>query len=93
MERPDDALRGSVVADCPPRGLDAAGQCGLADEPVTPHLVEQLDLGDHAVAVAEQMDEYVEDLRLDSHRSAVATQLTPLGIELAAVEGETRTQP
>jgi hypothetical protein len=24
---------------------------------------------------------------------AVATQLTPLGIELAAVEGETHTQP
>ena len=39
------------------------------------------------------MDEYVEDLRLDSHRLAVATQLTPLGIELAAVEGETHTQP
>ena len=39
------------------------------------------------------MDEDIEDLRLDSHRAAVAMQLTPLGIELAAVEGETHTQP
>src|SRR6185369_10758848 len=78
----------SVVADRAPGSLDAAGQCGLADEPVTPDLVQQLFLGHHPVAVAEQVDEDVEDLWLDRHALAIATQLEPLDIELAAIEGE-----
>src|SRR6185295_16365262 len=84
----DDPLAHSVVADRPSRSLDAARQRGLTDEPVPPHLIEQLLLGDHAVAVAEQVDEDIEDLRLDRHRLAVAAKLEALNVELAAIEGE-----
>src|SRR5690606_22709088 len=62
---PDHLLAPSVVADDPAGVLDAGGEGGFAHEAVTPDGVEQLVLGDHAVAVACKVEEYLEDLRLD----------------------------
>ena len=61
----DDPLGGAVVADGLAGGLDPAGERRLADEPVAPHLVEQLGLGHHPVAVRDEVGEHVEHLRLD----------------------------
>jgi hypothetical protein len=72
VQCPDDPLARSVVTDGASRGLDTARERRLTDEPVTPHLVEQFFLGHHAVTVTEQVDEDIEDLRLDRHCFTVA---------------------
>ena len=64
-ERPDQALTLPVVADGPARRRDAAAERRVGDEAVAPDAVEQLVLGDDAVAVLDQVGEDVEDLRLE----------------------------
>ena len=84
--RPDEALRFAVVAECPPGRLDPAGQGRLADEPSTPYRVEQLFLGDAALAVADQLGQDVEHLRLDADHLVTVAQFVALGVEDESVE-------
>ena len=49
-DRADEPLLYAVVADRAAGRLDPGGQRRLGDEAITPHLVEELDLADHAVA-------------------------------------------
>src|SRR5262249_27667299 len=57
------------------------------DTPV-PHPRDQVVLADHAVAVANQKNNEVEDLRLDRDERAFATQLAPVGIKNMVLEEE-----
>ena len=84
--RPDVALRFAVVAECPPGRLDPAGQRRLADEPSAPHRVEQLFLGDAALAVADELGQDVEHLRLDADHLVTVAQFVALGVEHETVE-------
>jgi hypothetical protein len=71
----------------PSRRLDAAGERTLADEPVTPHFVEELLLGDDPVPLSHQVGEDVEHLRLDRADDAVPAQLEAPEVELVLPEG------
>jgi hypothetical protein len=88
VNRADRPLLRAVVADSAPSGFDPARQRRLAHEPVAPHVVEQLGLGDDAIAVHDQIPQHVEDLRLDWLGRAAATELEEIGVELTIVEAE-----
>ena len=87
VERLDHALRLTVIAHRPPGRLDPRRQRGLADEAVAPHVVEQVVLGDHSVAVLDEEREHAEDLRLHGNGRAGAPQLEPVGVEVECSEG------
>src|SRR5215207_9868492 len=94
VHRADDVLEPPVVADRPPGGLDPARQRRLADEPVTPHCVEELVLGDHPVAMADEVDEDVEHLLLHRPAHACSPELVQLEIDFAVAESvENRCTP
>ena len=93
VQRLDDSLLLPVVADGSPGRLDAGRERRLADEAVAPDVVEQLVLGDDAVAVLDQVGEHAEHLRLDRHRRAGATQLEQVGVEVESSEGVDQGRP
>ena len=71
VHRLDDALVAASVTDGAAQLLDLRGERRLAHEPVTPHRVEQLRLGDDLVAMVDQLDQDPHRLRLQGHRLAV----------------------
>jgi hypothetical protein len=83
VDRADELLAGTVVADGPPHGLDAAGQRRLAHEPVAPDGVEDLLLGHDPVALADQQGEHVEHLGLDRSFGARPAEQVPRQVQLA----------
>jgi hypothetical protein len=82
----DDTLLAAAVADRLAGRLDPAGQGGLAHEPAAPELVQQLGLGDEPAAVADQVGQDLEDLRLQVAGDAAAAQLVAALVELAVAE-------
>lgn len=65
MHGADHTLAGAVVTDRLASRLDVGRQRRLADEPITPDLVEGLFLADDLVPVLDQADEQIENLWLD----------------------------
>ena len=61
--------------------VDAAVDRRVRDDAAAPHGSDQIVLADDALAVAEQMQQQIEYLRLDLNDLAAAAQLAPLGIE------------
>jgi hypothetical protein len=84
----DEALLLAVVADGAPRGVDAARERRFGYDAPVPYPSDQVVLADHAVAIADQKSEEVEDLRLDRDERAFGTQLAPLEIENVVSEKE-----
>jgi hypothetical protein len=78
----------AIVADRPARVLDPAGERRLADEAITPDLVEQLLLGHHPVAMRHEKNEDVEYLGLDVHGHSRPAQLERDSVDLSVAEGE-----
>src|SRR5215212_6995070 len=58
----------------------------LADESSAPDRVEQLFLGDAALAVADELGQHVEHLRLDADHLVTVAQLVAQGVENESVE-------
>lgn len=54
---------------------------------VPPHLVEKFVLRDHAVAVAHEVGEHIEDLRLDGHPLPSPAEFHGAQIKLEITEG------
>ena len=77
----DQALLFAAVADRLARGVDAAGQRGVRNDPAAPDRGDQIVLADHAVAVLHQIDQQVEHLRLERDQIGAAPQLAPVGIK------------
>ena len=71
-------------------GLHTRRERGLADEAIAPHGVEQLDLGDHTIAMFDEVHEQIEDLWLDVHDRSMSSQLEERDVELAIVKAEQR---
>jgi len=69
---------------------DPTRQRRLADEPITPHVVEQLLLRDNPIAALDEVGQHVEHLRLDRHDSAIAPHL--LADKIDFVPGKTEDQ-
>ena len=65
----DAALLLAAVADGAAGGVDAAGQRRVGHDAAVPDAGDQVVLADHAVAVADQEHQQVEDLRLDRDRA------------------------
>ena len=88
MHGTDHHLTVAVVADGAARRLDPTGERRLADEAVTPHLVEQLLLGHHPVPVGDQVGEHIEHLRFDLHDRTRVAQFERVAVEFAVTEHE-----
>src|SRR5262245_59861990 len=81
MNGPDAGLGCAVIADRLPHGLDPAAQCGIRNAAAVPDVLDDLVLGDDAVAVLEQIDQQVKDLRLDRDHSAVAANFIGASVD------------
>jgi len=86
MDRLDDPLISAGVANSAAGGLDPAGQRRLGDEPVTPDLVEELGLRHDSLAMAQQIGQHIENLRLHADDLAGASQLDALDTQLTITE-------
>ena len=71
----------SGVPDCIPGGVDPAEQCRLRNNAAVPDRCQEVVLADDAVAVPDQVDQNIEDLRFHSHQLASAAQLSAIRIE------------
>ena len=89
---PDQALLAPGVPDGQPSGPEPRREGGLADEPVTPHRVEQLALGHDPVPMLDEVPEQVECPRLHVDRLTASPELR-VAIRLQFVVTETHDIP
>jgi hypothetical protein len=80
----DQRLPLAAVADRPTGGIDAAGQGGFGDDSPVPDRFDELVLGDDPLAVSHQMDQQIEDLRLDRHKLRTAPELAAIDVQRVA---------
>src|SRR5262245_16484702 len=85
--RPDEPLASTAIADCAPCRADSAGDRILRHHAALPHGLHQLVLADDPVAMPDELDQDVEDLRLDAYGRAIAAQLAAVAIDLAVAKG------
>ena len=58
----------------------------LTDEAPAPDVIHQLFLGHHPLAPLDEVDEHVKGLWLQPHHGTMATQLEPIGVQVAVAE-------
>src|SRR5207247_2274593 len=73
--RADEALLLAAVADRLARRVDSAGERRVRDDASAPHPRDEVVLADHAVAVLQEINQEVEDLRLQRHQRVGPPQL------------------
>jgi len=73
----DRLLACAAVADRPPRRVDAAGQRRCGDDPAAPDGLQEVVLADHTIAVIDQIEQQIEDLRLDGDEHSAPRKLAP----------------
>ena len=81
VQRLDDLLRRSAVADRLADQREAARDGGVDDVDLRPGVREDLVPGGDAVAVLDQVEKNLVSLRLEAHECAVAVQLAPCGVQ------------
>src|SRR5262249_55096323 len=81
VERADNFLIGAAIADGPPGGADAGTQGRIRNSATFPHRLNQLVLADDPIVVANEVDEQVENLRLNRHAVSFSPQLLPRDID------------
>ena len=91
-QRLDQVLAIAGVADRLAGGIDAVEQRRFRDGPPLPDRVQKIVLADHTVAMADQVNEQVEHLRLDRNRLRTAMQLAAIDVERAVFEKVTQSQ-
>src|SRR5690606_10327718 len=75
------ALYPTRIAHRPAHGIDVTGDGRLGNDAAAPHRLEQVVLADDTVAMAEQMQQKVEDLRPDIDHVAANAQFPALLVE------------
>jgi hypothetical protein len=85
-EGADQGLRLAAVADGAPRRGDPAVERRIGDDPAAPHRRQEIVLADDALAVLQQINENVEDLRLQGDVLAATPQLATGGVEHMVAE-------
>ncbi len=93
MGRADDLLAAAIVADGLTGGFDARRQRRLADEPITPDVVEQLVLADHPIPVLDQVTQHLEHLGLDGDHVPGPRQLVVVRIDHDVTKRKHRASP
>ena len=77
----DQSLIPTIVADRGAHRIDACIQGRVGNDTTLPNRSKQIVLADHAVAVADQIHQQVEHLRLDSNRLIRSPQLAAIDID------------
>ncbi|MNF62334.1 hypothetical protein D3C84_440130 [compost metagenome] len=80
------------VADGLAHRVDVAGNGRFRDDPAAPHCLEQVVLADHVIAVADQLQQQVEDLRPDGHDLPAQGQFPALLVEHVVFKHELQGQ-
>src|SRR5262249_15288100 len=93
VQRADEALVVAAVAERPPCCADAGAQRRLRDDAALPNHVDQFVLADDPIAVANQVNEQIEHLRLDVNGRAGASQLLPRDVDVEIGEAEIQSSP
>jgi hypothetical protein len=62
------------------------GQGRFRDNPAGPHGIQELVLADDVLAVPQQMEQQVEDLRPDGDRLGAARELPPVRVDHEVLE-------
>ena len=88
----DQLLILAAVADRLPCSVDAAAQSRVRHGSAAPDGCDEVVLADDPIAIARQIDEQVEHLRLDMHGNARAPELAPRQIDLVVTEAEDHSQ-
>ena len=92
-DRADEVLALAAVADRPAQRVDSAGQRRFRYDPSAPDRGDEIVLAHHAVAVRNEMDQEVEDLRLERDQLAVTLELPAIGVEVEISEKDEQIQP
>src|SRR5215469_12103812 len=61
--------------------MDMAGQCRLRDNSTTPNTRDEVVLADDPVAVPHQINQKIEDLRLDRDQIGAVSELAPVDVK------------
>src|SRR5207302_2802236 len=93
VEGADQSLAVPAVAKRAPSGADTGADRRLRHDPALPDRVDQLVLADDPVAIADEENEQVENLRLEVHDRTRAPQLPPRKVDLELVETEVQSSP
>src|SRR6266508_5286048 len=88
VQRANEALVVAAVAERAPCRADSGAQRRLRDDAALPNHVDQLVLADDPIAVANQVNEQIEYLRLDMNDRPGAPQLLPRDVDLEIGEAE-----
>jgi hypothetical protein len=64
-----------MISDRPPCQADCAGNRAVGHHRVGPDALQDLALGNHSIAVADEMEQELEYLRLEQNRRAALAQL------------------
>src|SRR5262249_60107093 len=80
-DRPDQPLRGAVVAERLSCRVDATIQRRVRNGAVVPDLADQVVLGNDAAALRHEVHEQIEDLRLQWDRSAGTRQFAQVAVQ------------
>jgi hypothetical protein len=74
-QRLDEPLILAVIANRGASGMDMGVQRGLGDDAALPDGPDEIVLADYPFAVRNQIEQEIEDLRLDRNRTVTAAQL------------------
>jgi hypothetical protein len=88
LQRLDQPLLFTAVADGSTRRVSAVGESRFGDDATSPDRSDHVVLADHAIAVADQIDQEVENLGLKRNEIAPAVQLAPISIEREILKSE-----
>jgi hypothetical protein len=86
-------LRPAAVADCASRRGDPAVERRIGDDPPAPHRRQEIVLADDALAVLQEIDEEIEDLRLRGYPVTATAQLATRGVEHMVAEQKPQSGP
>ena len=82
LQCPNVKLICSVIAEHSPGAIDATGERSFRDGPAIPDRVDQLIFADNPIMVAHQMNNEIEDLRLDVDGCALTSQFVQAKVDL-----------
>ena len=86
--RADEVLAFTAVANGAPRRADAGAERRLRDDAALPDRLDQLVLADDSVAVADQIEQQIEHLRLDADGLPASAQFVLAKVDLKLAESD-----
>jgi hypothetical protein len=91
--RPDQTLLLAAVAYGLAYRIDSTVHCGIRNDAAAPHGRNEIIFADYAVAVLDQVDQKVENLRLKGYRRASRAQFPALAVERKIIEQKQHVAP